>query len=90
MAALGGVAAGIILCKVLKKEGYEDMWTVNETVASPVDNIRGVMGKDAGPDFTPLNPPATSTNPPGADFLIMDNALDMTTSAPFNPIPPFA
>jgi len=90
IAALGGVAAGILLCKVLKREHYEDMWTVPNAIASPVNNIHGVNVSDAGPDFSPLNTPAPTTYPPSdADFLLMDNALDMTTAVPFNPISPF-
>jgi hypothetical protein len=90
IAALGGVAAGIILCKFLRKEGYEDMWTVPMGVGSPVDNVQGVVAPDLGPDLTPLTTPPPATYAPGADFLLMDSALDMSTSAPFNPIAPFA
>lgn len=90
IAALGGVAAGIILCKMLKKEPYEDMWAVPNAIAAPVNNVQGVNVPDVGPNFEPLNPPAPTTYAPsGADFLLMDNALDMTTAVPFNPISPF-
>jgi len=87
--ALGGLAVGIALCQVLRKEKFTDMWD-EQGIAAPVDNLTGTLPPDLGPDFSPANPVPTTYPPGSAQFLLMDNALDSSTSAPLNPIPPYA
>lgn len=87
--ALAGLAAGIVLCQVLKKERFTDMWD-EEGIASPVDNLTGTLPPDQGPDFSPTVPVPTTYPPGSAQFLLMDNAFDMSTATPLNPIPPYA
>ena len=83
--ALGGIAIGIMVCKLFTKESFEGVWDE----PAPVDTVNGTVGPDTGPTIVPMNVPPTTYPPNQADFLLMNDAFDLSTATPLHPMPPY-